>query len=79
MKKRGEGEMPVASKENKLWQARSDARILADAEAIMIDTARVKAAAVEAKKMMDEVSAQVKTLSKVSKKTPRTPTTKRGR
>lgn len=73
--------MPVVSKEDKLWQARSDARTLADAETIMMDTTRVRAAAVEAKKMMEDVSKQVKTLSKVSKKGPRpaSSTKKRGR
>lgn len=65
--------------EDKTWQARSDARTLADAELIMMDRMRVKAAATEAKKMMDEVSKQVKTLSKVSRKTPRITSKKRGK
>ena len=50
----------------KKWAAENDARTLAEAEAIKKDSPRLKAAAREAKKMVDEEMIKAKALRKVS-------------
>ena len=52
--------------QDKKWAAESDARTLAEAEAIRKDSSRLKAAAREAKKMVDEEMIKAKALRKVS-------------
>lgn len=58
----------MSSIADKRWKAQNDARTLAEAESILADKARRKAAATEAKKMAKEVSKQVKVFSKIAKK-----------
>ena len=52
--------------QDKKWAAENDARTLAEAEAIKKDSPRLKAAAREAKKMVDEEMIKAKALRKVS-------------
>ena len=54
------------SAQDKKWAAESDARTLAEAEAIRKDSPRLKAAAKEAKKMVGEEMIKAKALRKVS-------------
>ena len=54
------------SAQDKKWAAESDARTLAEAEAIRKDSLRLKAAAKEAKKMVGEEMIKAKALRKVS-------------
>lgn len=60
--------MVALTKEDKMYQARNDARTLVEAENILADTNRRKAASSEAKKMVKDAAAQVKTLSKIANK-----------
>jgi hypothetical protein len=54
------------SAQDKKWAAESDARTLAEAEAIRKDVSRMRAASKEAKKMVDEEMIKAKALRKVS-------------
>ncbi len=54
--------------QEKKWQAESDARIIADAKAIMGDPARMKAAANAAKAMIPDKQKELKGLQQVAKK-----------
>ncbi len=60
--------MAKLSLEERKLRAENDARILADAKAIMDDPARMKAAANAAKKMLNEKQAELKGLKQVAKK-----------
>lgn len=54
------------SAQERRWAAESDARTLAEAEAIRKDSTRLKAAAKEAKQMVNEEMIKAKALRKVS-------------
>jgi hypothetical protein len=54
------GKMPMMYKDEKKWQAESDARTLMQAEEIKRDSARIKAAYAQAKKQIEELSRVVK-------------------
>jgi hypothetical protein len=56
--------MPV---DDKTWRARDDAHTLAMAEEIKADSARLKAAAAQAKKMLAEKEREAKAMAKLAK------------
>lgn len=53
---------------DKSWEAREDARILAEAACIRNDPKRMKAAAVEAKKMADDKMVEAKAMKRIAAK-----------
>lgn len=57
---------PSMSKSDRKWQAESDARTLADAEAIKVDSSRLKRAQKEAKSMAKEAQTKASAMSFVS-------------
>lgn len=57
-----------APKADARWRAEADAHILAEAKAIMSDSARMKAAANVAKDMVAEKAAELKGLKQVARK-----------
>ena len=67
---------PVMSAQDKKWEAESDARTLAEAKVIAADKARLKAAAVAAKRMADDKMKEARAMKQVAKKAP-TKTTKK--
>jgi len=58
---------PKLSAEEKRWQAQSDARTLADAEAIKKDAKRLKAAQDAATEMEEAAKSEAENLSAVAK------------
>ncbi len=58
------------SKQDLKWQAEDDARVLAQAEAIKADKARMRRAAVAAKSMADEAMDKAKAMKRISKGAP---------
>lgn len=53
------------SVQDKKWRAESDARTLAEAEAIRTDRARMRAAATEAKRVANAKMAEAKAMKKI--------------
>jgi hypothetical protein len=60
---------PKLSAQEKKWQAQDDARTLAMAEAIKNDTARMRAAKREAKKMAEEQEQQAMAMKTIAQQT----------
>ena len=58
--------MSAIDKEQAKWAAESDARSLADAEAIKIDSTRLKKAQTAAKKMAKEETIRIDALRKIA-------------
>lgn len=63
--------VPTMSVEDRKWQARSDARTLAEAKVIMGDTKRLSGAAKAAKDMAEDSKKEARAMQSVANKAPR--------